>query len=177
MKHLLVLAACVLMALGCGLGGAVTPPPETLLPVAPSALTSTPAASSTPKPSPAGGTILGGFIGTPIGSPEYFPPPPESQPIQFQSGATSAEVTGQLAAHSSNVWIVRVEAGQTLSAKITSSVGQTTMIISGADGLVLQVDQERATRFSGVLPTTQDYYISAIADTEPSSYSLSVTVK
>src|SRR5262249_32791934 len=97
--------------------------------------------------------------------------------IQFEPGATSAVVTGQLGAHGLSGWIVRARARQTLSAKLTFSNGVATMGISGADGVVLQVDQDRATRFSGVLPTTQDYYINVIGDNESAKYSLAVSIQ
>jgi hypothetical protein len=123
---------------------------------------------------------MGGFIGTPEGSgtPQYFKPAPGSQHIQFQPGSTSVVVTGQVVPRKVDEWIIQAKAGQTLSTKLTFSSGEATLIISSADGSVLQVDQDRATRFTGVIPTSQDYYINVIGNYQTSTnYSLTVSLQ
>ncbi len=101
--------------------------------------TSTPAATNTPAPTPV----------------------PER--IRFQTGATSASVSGELEPSESDLYVLRILAGQTLNADLTFDEGEAILVIWGADGTVLISDHAGATSFSGVVPSTHDYFIMVVA--------------
>ncbi len=109
--------------------------------------------------------------------------PPLSAPqfttrrIVFPVGATTVSVQGQLAASGMDRWVLRALGGQTLTAQLTFSFGQAILIVWGADGNVLQSDHAGSSSFTGVLPTTQDYYIDVRGNPNgPTSYTLIITV-
>ncbi len=97
--------------------------------------------------------------------------------IQFQPGAVTAAVSGQLAVNAGDTWVIRILGGQTLSAQVTLSAGQGILIVYGADGTVLQTDHAGSSTFSGTLPSTQDYYLS-VRNTQnvAVNYTLAVSV-
>ena len=82
-----------------------------------------------------------------------------AQRIRFPPGATSATVTGTLAAFESDLYVLRALAGQTLNVNLAFTEGQAILVIWGADGNVLISDHAEVSSFQGVLPTTQDYFI------------------
>jgi heat shock protein HslJ len=84
---------------------------------------------------------------------------PAPERITFRTGATSAEVSGRLRASGSDLYVIRALKGQTMTVELGFSVGKAILAVWGADGTVLLSDHAEATRFSGVLPSTQDYYI------------------
>src|SRR5258706_369240 len=97
--------------------------------------------------------------------------------IQFAPGGTSATVQGQVAASGSDTWVVRALAGQTLSAQLAFTSGEAILVIWGADGEVLMTDHAEASGFSGVLPSTQDYFIAVRGNPSTSTaYALTVSV-
>lgn len=91
--------------------------------------------------------------------PVQMPTIPGSQRIEFQPGSITTVVTGQVQPQEIDEWIISVEAGQTLSVQLSFTLGEATLGISGADGSVVTVSEDHATHFTGVLPTTQDYYV------------------
>jgi heat shock protein HslJ len=106
--------------------------------------------------------------GRPDGSSEYslkvtIPPLEEDQPtpvrINFEPGASSAIVTGKLEASGSDLYVLRALKGQTMEVDVSFDDGQAILAIWGADGTVLVSDHAEASSFSGVLPSSQDYYI------------------
>ncbi len=97
--------------------------------------------------------------------------------IQFQPGATTVSVQGQVAASGSDTWVLRALAGQTLTAQLTFSSGLAILIVWGADGSVLISDHAETTTFSGVLPSTQDYFIEVCGNpNSTTNYTLTITV-
>ena len=79
--------------------------------------------------------------------------------ITFVSGATSAATQGTTATPGADRFVIRALAGQTMTASIIATQGPVILIIYGADGNVLISDHASASTWSGVLPTTQDYFI------------------
>jgi hypothetical protein len=104
-------------------------------------------------------------------------PPSGAQRIQFAAGATSAVVQGSLPISSIAHYVIRAEAGQTMTIQTSTTQGQVIVIVYGADGNVLQSDHATSPTFSGSLPTTQDYFIDV--ESGPNSaaqYSMTVTI-
>jgi hypothetical protein len=75
-------------------------------------------------------------------------------------------------------WVLRALAGQTMTVDTSATQGQVILIIWGVqDGNVLISDHAGATSFTGVLPTTEDYYIDVRSvGTVSAAYSLQVTI-
>ncbi len=110
---------------------------------------------NTPTGAPAAYTLL-------VAAPPLTPSTPTGQDvpqrIQFASGAVSATVSGSTATPGRDRFVLRAQAGQTLTASVTPS-GSVILIIYGADGNVMISDHAGASTWSGTLPTTQDYFI------------------
>jgi len=104
-------------------------------------------------------------------------PTPVPQRITFPPGGVTASVSGKLAANTSDRWVLRVLAGQTLSANLVPTNGKARLIIWGVDGTVLISDHADAMQWNGRIPITQDYIISVNAyDGTAPNYTLQVTV-
>jgi hypothetical protein len=103
-------------------------------------------------------------------------PTPVPQRITFPPGGVTASVSGKLATNTSDRWILRVLAGQTLSANLIPANGKARLIIWGVDGTVLISDHADAMQWNGRIPITQDYIISVNAYEGAPSYTLQVTV-
>jgi hypothetical protein len=102
---------------------------------------------------------------------------PGTKRITFQPGAVSATVQGQVAANSIDKWVLRAQAGQTLSAQLAFAAGQAILVVWGVDGTVLQSDHVEASIFNGMLPSTQDYFIDVKGTPNGlTSYSLTITI-
>jgi len=112
-----------------------------------------------------------------VSVPPLSAPEPLPERITFQAGAISATVRGTLAANASARYILKAQAGQTLNAEASTTLGQVILIIWGADGTVLLTDHAGSHSFGGPLPITQDYYIAVRAvGAGPARYSLLVTI-
>ncbi|MBU0494308.1 MAG: hypothetical protein KKA73_01130 [Chloroflexi bacterium] len=94
-------------------------------------------------------------------------PAPNPQPgvkrIQFQAGSASATEYGRVAANQADHYVLRAQGGQTMTVNVVPSQGQAILIIWGQDGTVLISDHVGAAQWSGLLPTTQDYFIDVRA--------------
>ena len=82
-----------------------------------------------------------------------------AQRIVFGPGATSAALSGNLAASESDLYVLRALAGQTMSVNLAFTEGQAILVLSGEEGEVLLSDHAEVSGVERVLPTTQDYYI------------------
>ena len=98
--------------------------------------------------------------------------------IQFAAGTTSALVSGGAPAGGAHNYVLSAMGGQTMTARLSVTQGLGLVVIWGADGSVLISDHAEATEWSGVLPSTQDYYIDveAAADNPALKYTLEVTI-
>jgi hypothetical protein len=67
--------------------------------------------------------------------------------------------------------------GQTLTVELSFTEGRAILAIWGADGTVLMSDHAEASSFSGVLPSTQDYFILIKGRPDGETvYSMKVTI-
>lgn len=97
--------------------------------------------------------------------------------IEFAPGATSATVTGQLGSGGSEQYVVQGSAGQTMSVDLTFTQGNAILVVWGADGNVLLTDHAEVSHFQGILPSTQDYFITVKGQPGgATTYSLTVTI-
>jgi hypothetical protein len=104
-------------------------------------------------------------------------PAPTAQRINFQTGQFNTTVQGKLAANGMDKWILRIIAGQTLSANLIPTNGKAKLTIAGADGTVLISDHADAMTWNGKIPTTQDYTITILAfDNTAPSYTMQITI-
>ena len=83
----------------------------------------------------------------------------DEQRIRFAPGATTATLTGTLAAFESDQYILRALEGQTLSLNLAFTEGRAILVVWGEDGNVLLTDHAEASNFEEVLPATQDYHV------------------
>ena len=98
--------------------------------------------------------------------------------IQFAPGAISATVSGNLAAHESDDYVVSALAGQTMTVAISSVNNNVLLTIVGADGIPLTNGlMSSASEWRGQLPAVQDYIIRAIGTDRPSDYTLVVSIE
>ena len=96
--------------------------------------------------------------------------------ITFEAGATSASRQGTISNHLPVSYVLRAQAGQTLTAALTgSNVGLT--IYGLQDGQSLVSREGGATNFSQQLTKTQDYLINVVPAVDSTSFTLNVTVK
>jgi LysM repeat protein len=92
--------------------------------------------------------------------------------IAFASGSTTAQVSGNVAANSSQYYILKAQANQNLTLNVTSGVS---ISVVGANGKAVS-NSSSGTSFSGTLPTTQDYIIQLTAGNTAVSYSLNLKI-
>ncbi len=104
-------------------------------------------------------------------------PTPTPQLIHFAPGATSATVTGQLAASGSAIYKLYALKGQTMQLDLTASQGKAILVVWGEDGTVLQTDHTEVTQLERQLPVSQYYFIQVEGyPGGPTDYSLQVTI-
>jgi hypothetical protein len=102
---------------------------------------------------------------------------PTPRRISFPPGGTSATRTGVLTMGGMVRYVLGINAGQTLNASVASANNNVDLVIFGADGTVLISDHANASSWSGVVPSTQDYYIDVNAvDGTSANYTLTVTI-
>ncbi len=94
--------------------------------------------------------------------------------IRFQTGATSAIASGQLAARQSQDYVLRALAGQVMQVTLWPDANARLSIWS-ADGTQLKAP-EGEVGWQGTLPKTQDYTIRVSARGQTLSYCLRMTV-
>ncbi len=108
-----------------------------------------------------------------------LPTPISQQPrrISFQPGSTSAAVQGTLGQNGIDVYVLRVLAGQRMTVMTASPQGNLLLSVSGADGQVLKSSGAGTANYSGIMPSTQDYYLTVTTATgTPANYSLQVII-
>lgn len=86
-------------------------------------------------------------------------PIPAPERIRFESGATSARVSGELQASGSDLYVLYALAGQTMTVDLSFAEGGAILAVWGEDGNVLMSDHAEASQFERVLPTSQDYFV------------------
>ena len=101
-------------------------------------------------------------------------PTPQRSRVQFQPGATSAAVSGELAPGGTRTYVLRASAGQIMQVTLWANVGAK-ILIWGADGSRLNRGTEEE-GWQGTLPKTQDYFIQVVGGDQALSYCLRATV-
>ena len=97
--------------------------------------------------------------------------------ISFAPGADSATRTGVLTMGGADRYVLKANIGQNMTVSVASANDNVILVIFGKDGTVLISDHADASSWSGVLPSTQDYYIDARAiDGTSANYTLTVTI-
>ncbi len=86
-------------------------------------------------------------------------PAPAPERIRFESGAASARVSGELQASGSDLYVLYVLAGQTMTVDLSFAEGRAVLAVWGEDGNVLMSDHAEASHFERVLPASQDYFV------------------
>jgi hypothetical protein len=117
-----------------------------------------------------------------IGSTAWVPAsaiPAASGPtrIRFDHGATSGEVDGDLAAHSSARYVLRAAARQLMDVTLSAPEGVTLKVTTtGGRRLTPVEDTSGPTGFRGYLPYTGDYYLTISSGDHAASYSVNVFI-
>jgi hypothetical protein len=102
---------------------------------------------------------------------------PNAVRIQFASGATASTVSGELDTGQVARYVLQASAGQTMSIDVWSPNGDVYLEVTGAsDGKLFLSATAKATEWSGVLDSTQDYYLTAVAGDGRTSYSLTAVI-
>ncbi|MBN2147386.1 MAG: hypothetical protein JW726_08355 [Anaerolineales bacterium] len=102
---------------------------------------------------------------------------PQAVRIQFKPGATEGTVEGELSAGQTLFYVLGAEEGQTMNVEAWSPNDDVYLGISGAStGKVLALASDKLTEWSGILPGSQDYYLSVTAGGGRTSYSITVEV-
>ncbi|HLY26663.1 MAG TPA: LysM peptidoglycan-binding domain-containing protein, partial [Aggregatilineales bacterium] len=118
------------------------------------------------------------FVGQVLRVPAIVPNVPNNlHRISFDTGTSTITLTGTAPASDSDFWVLTILGGQTLSVQSTFAAPNMVLVVYGVNGVVLQSDHVGAGSFSGVVPTTQDYYLQVV-NLRPvqTSYNLTVTV-
>jgi hypothetical protein len=112
--------------------------------------------------------------------PTAIPPTPPTLPpasrIQFVAGGTSAVLNGNIDSAQTLYYVLGASGTQTMNVKVWSPNADVYLGVFGADGQVLLNSASQETLWSGILPATQDYYLSLTAADGATSYSLSVEI-
>ncbi len=98
--------------------------------------------------------------------------------IAFGAGSVTGVVPGSVTGGSTNTYVLRASAGQTMTAILTSADRPVWLEIVGlADGQALIRSSAGATQWTGKLPATQDYLLRAVSSGQTSKYSVKVTIR
>ena len=97
------------------------------------------------------------------------------QRINFASGATSAAVSGSLAANSSARYVLRAMAGQLMDVTLSAPSGAS-LSVTTADGRILTPMTSSSSGFRGVLPISGDYLITVKSAGQAVNYSVNVMI-
>ena len=155
--------------------------PESFIPVTetemPSA-TPLPAlvSTSTPNPPPTDSNVLPTFTSAPL------PQTLGVYPIRFAPNGTYVDVVDSLFVGASKTYSIAALKGQMMSISILLSANSSwtvvPMKIAGADGTVLCPPEEntRCYFWRGVLPTTQDYFVTLTPEVDVSDFKMRVAI-
>jgi hypothetical protein len=96
--------------------------------------------------------------------------------IQFAAGATDARLQNHLSAGGLHPYVFGASAGQEMGINLIPS-DLSILSIWGADGQILAKEEERVSGWRGIVPTTQDYYIDVISNSNSDlDYTLDVYI-
>jgi len=103
-------------------------------------------------------------------------PTPEVARMQFAAGATSATLSGDLAAGAEGEYVLRALQGQRMMVDVYSPQSDVVLGITGADGQALLRQSARQTTWAGYLPATQNYTIRVYSTGGSTPYTLDVII-
>jgi hypothetical protein len=92
--------------------------------------------------------------------------------INFEPGRNEATARDKAVVGQSQAYVLRGLAGQYLSLALSPADGAVVLSARGADGSTLIPERDQATSWSGILPTTQDYYVDVMSTDEDTFFSL-----
>lgn len=100
------------------------------------------------------------------------------QRISFQWGTTSATLTGSLKAQTSHNYILRAAKDQWMDVTITpdAAANAPQVIVYGVDGTVLQSGMGEALSFHGLLPLSEDYFVTVRAGDKDVAFTMNVVI-
>lgn len=100
----------------------------------------------------------------------------ELQRVQFEQGEYSKEITSNLLPGAIDHYVLTAGAEQKFETNIYPP-GVATVVITGADGTVLKSDLNNVSNWTGVIPSTQDYFIdvTSIVGIE-TKYSITISI-
>jgi hypothetical protein len=107
--------------------------------------------------------------------PPPLPPPPVGtiERIEFAPGTNNASVTGAVVRGTSDGYVLRAEAGQTMIVHIDSVEGNAAFHVYAPDGATLAVEQQQLTI---QLPASGDYVIEVVSVRGNTTYQMSVWI-
>jgi hypothetical protein len=117
-----------------------------------------------------------GIAGAGAASASSTPAVPTATPIHFAHGATSAQVSGHVAANGDRRYTFQARAGQTATFHLSRSTSAMTWTLVGPTGpSVHNAHSPRQSDFTYRLPESGTYYVD-IVSTRSASYDLSVAI-
>jgi hypothetical protein len=179
-RLLFVLVVSAALVAGCLPGSPSDPRPQ------PATLTATPELGTVLTPTAAEPVIVTSAPGTATqaaatATPSVTPEPASDNApelIQFMPGATTVTISGVMSGQSQKVYLLRAEAGQTVSITLTSAAVSVLFHLHGEDdGVDYKHLLDGKLSWQGVLPISQNYVLTldAIGDGER-SYTLEVSL-
>lgn len=100
----------------------------------------------------------------------------EPERITFPPGAIATTVSGTIEGYEQKRYAVAANAGQTMTAVITSTSGDVGLLIVGEDGTNYKRPGVDGNGYTFVLPLTQDYYVGAAGSGTDSDFTISIVV-
>ncbi|MDJ0754561.1 MAG: Ig-like domain-containing protein [Ardenticatenaceae bacterium] len=101
----------------------------------------------------------------------------EPQRVEFEPGAISAELSGEVTRENSQVYVLRALDGQTMTVSALAAGSDVVFSVKSEDGLVLGETTADAPLWSGTLPAAGDYLIEVRSVAGDASYALAVTIE
>ena len=104
----------------------------------------------------------------------------EATRIQFAPGDDSAQIFGDILPHGVDHYLISAAAGQEMTVNVdVFEDNPITLAIAGADGTILNQYDTDTTTWTGILPSTQEYYIDILSRYDQTSidYALVVMIR
>ncbi len=180
-KPLTALIMISLISLACG--GTTTP----IAPLSQSDVATVVAATiqalTAQAPSPIPPTAIPPTTAAPLPtSLPTFPPAPSTQVlpsatrINFSTGSTTGVVTGTIQPGQTQTYVLEASQGQPMIVMTNSLNNDVTMSIKTKGGTTLLGASSKLSNWQGMLPTTEDYYISIYGGATAENFTLSVEI-
>jgi hypothetical protein len=158
--------------LGIQLQATNTPPPTaTQLPAVTAAEPTATSVPTQPQPEPPTATSV-----PPTAALQAVTPPADSTRVEFATGTTSKSVDGELNAAQTKSYLLRARGGQKMRVDVWSPNADVYLEIYGLDGQVLVESTQKATTWSGNLPTSQDYVVEVTAGGGQTSFTVTFVI-